>query len=136
MENQTSYLGFKELESWKKASELKIKISVITKNFPPEEKFRLINQIINSSRSITANIAEGYGRYTYTDTRHFFIQARGSATETIDHIITALDEKYITEEIFKELEQLIETIFKLINGYIRYLDKAKTANNKLPIPNP
>jgi len=136
MENQTSYLGFKELESWKKARELKIKISVITKNFPPEEKFRLINQIINSSRSITANIAEGYGRYTYTDTRHFFIQARGSATETIDHIITALDEKYITEEIFKELEQLIETIFKLINGYIRYLDKAKTANNKLPIPNP
>src|SRR5271170_6715425 len=135
MENQTSYLGFKELESWKKARELKMKISAIIKNFPPEEKFRLISQIINSSRSITTNIAEGYGRYTYTDTRHFFIQARGSATETIDHIITALDEKYITEEIFKELEQFVETIFKLINGYIRYLDKAKTANSKLPIPN-
>jgi four helix bundle protein len=61
----------------------------------------LISQIKRSSRSVTANIAEGYGRYTYTDTGHFFIIARGSLTETMEHLTTAYDENYITEQEIK-----------------------------------
>ena len=52
--------------------------------------------------------------------RHFFIQARGSLTETIDHLTIAFDEGYIIETELKELETLCGTIFKLINGYISY----------------
>ncbi len=91
-----NYKGYKELESYIKARELRIDISEFVKKFPASEKFQLTTQIIRSSRSITANIAEGYGRFTYTDTRHFFIIARGSATETMEHLTTAFDEKYIT----------------------------------------
>ncbi len=120
-----NYKGYKELESYIKARELRIEISEIVKQFPNSEKFLLINQIIRSSRSITANIAEGYGRYTYTDTRNFFIIARGSTTETMEHLTTAFDEKYITEEILKTFEEKCETVIKLINGYINYLDKSK-----------
>jgi len=113
-----------------------MKISSITQSFPNDEKFPLISQIKKSSRSVTANIAQGYGRYTYNDMRHFFIQSRGSVTETIDHIITALDEEYINEAICNEVEILAETVFKLINGFIAYLDKSKLTTNKQPIPNP
>ncbi len=111
-----------------------MEISALVKQFPVEEKYSLTPQMIRSSRSITNNIAEGYGRNT--DTRHFFIQARGSLTETINHIIIAFDEKYISELIWKELETLCETIFKLLKGYIRYLDKQKDQpHSKLHNPN-
>lgn len=120
-----NYKGYKELESYIKARELRIEISRIVKQFPSSEKFLLTNQIIRSSRSITANIAEAYGRYTYTCTRNFFIIARGSATETMEHLTTAFDEKYITDEVLKIFEEKYETVIKLINGYINYLDKSK-----------
>jgi len=135
MSDNIIYKGFKELESWKKGRELRMKISALIKKFPVEEKYLLCSQIIRSSRSITNNIAEGYGRFTYSDTKHFFIQARGSVTETIDHLVTAYDEKYITEEELNDLEKHCETIFKLINGYISYLDKQKQPNSKFPITN-
>jgi four helix bundle protein len=135
MSNNISYKGFKDLESWKKGRELRNSISALVKKFPAEEKYMLCSQIIRSSRSITNNIAEGYGRFSYSDTKHFFIQARGSVTETIDHLITAFDEKYITENELNEFEQQCEIIFKLINGYISYLDKQKQPNSKFPITN-
>ena len=120
-----NYKGYKELESYIKARELRITISDLVKQFPNSEKFLLTNQIIRSSRSITTNIAEGYGRYTYTDTRNFFIIARGSTTETMEHLTTAFDEKYITEKTLNILDEKFEIVIKLINGYINYLDKSK-----------
>lgn len=120
-----NYKGYKELESYVKARELRIDISELVKKFPTSEKFQLTTQIIRSSRSITANIAEGYGRFTYTDTRHFFIIARGSTTETMEHLTTAFDEKYITEQELNLFDEKCQTIIKLINGYINFLDKSK-----------
>ena len=120
-----NYKGYKELESYIKARELRISISELVKKFPASEKFQLVSQIIRSSRSITANIAEGYGRFTYTDTRHFFIIARGSTTETMEHLTTAFDEKYIVEDELNLFDDKCQTIIKLINGYINFLDKSK-----------
>ena len=121
-----NYKGYKELECYIQARLLRMYISDLAKKFRQHEKFLLTAQIIDSSRSITRNIAEGYGRYTYTDTRNFFIISRGSVTETMEHLSTANDEKYITEEELKMGEEKCELVFKLINGYISYLDKSKT----------
>ena len=120
-----NYKGFTELECYKHGRELRKSISLQVKNFPKEEKYELASQIKRSSRSITANIAEGYGRYTYSDTRHFFIISRGSVTETMEHLTTAYDENYITEDILKSELDKCETVFKLTNGFIAYLDKSK-----------
>src|SRR5512145_899863 len=106
MNASPGYKGFREVESWKKGRELRKKIAGLVNNFPAHEKFALSSQILRSSRSITNNIAEGYGRFTYTDTRHFFIQARGSVTETMDQLTIAFDHAYITEAVLQELEQL------------------------------
>lgn len=58
-----NYLNFTDLEVYKECRLLRINISNLVKtNFPIEEKFKLSDQILRSSRSVTACIAEGYGR--------------------------------------------------------------------------
>ncbi len=90
--------GFELLDIWKKVRDFKNEIRQLTKTFSSDEKFRLIDQIIRSSRSINALISEGHGRFTYPDQIHYCIQARGSLTETINHLIDAFDEGYLSEE--------------------------------------
>jgi four helix bundle protein len=112
-----------ELEVWKKARILKNEIKVLTESFPPEEKFRLTDQLIRSSRSVPANIAEGHGRYTYKDQLHFCIQARGSLSETLNHIIDAFDCLYITEDQLDYYKSFISELERMLNGYISFLRK-------------
>ena len=97
--------------------------SKISKTFPNEEKCRLTDQIIRSYRSVTANIAEGHGRFHYQDETQFVRQARGSLSETLDHLICALDEEYITDEQYNGLRIQYEVCIKLMNGNIAYLQK-------------
>ena len=49
------------------------------------------------------------------------LNARGSAAETIDHLIIAVDEKYINEEVFQKFKGECEECMRLINGDITYL---------------
>jgi four helix bundle protein len=124
--------SFYDLEVWKKARELKKKISILVKTFPSEEKYRLNDQIIRSSRSVTANISEGYGKYTYKETKQFCIHSRGSLNETLNHLIDAFDEEYITKEQLVYFKNEIEECTRLLNGYISYLKKKM--DEKLPNP--
>jgi four helix bundle protein len=124
--------SFFDLEVWKKSRELKKKISILVKTFPSEEKYRLTDQIIRSSRSVTANISEGYGKYTYKETKQFYIHSRGSLNETLNHLIDAFDEEYITKEQLLNFKNDIEECTRLLNGYITYLKKKM--NEKLPNP--
>ena len=127
-----NYKGFTELDCYKNGRILRKSISELAGKLPKDEKYELVSQIKRSSRSVTANIAEGYGRYTYSDTRHFFIILRGSVTETMEHLTTAFDENYITnDELIVELEKC-EVIFKLINGFIAYLDRSKKIQKAAP----
>ena len=72
------YNDFRDLEVWKKCKELRQKNWELCKQFPKEEKFRLSDQMIRASRSATACIAEGYGRFHYQENIQFCRQARGS----------------------------------------------------------
>ena len=91
---------FEELEAWKSARELRKANSRLAKTFPNDERFRLVDQIIRSSRSVPANIAEGIGRFHFQENIQFCRQARGSLSETLEHLICALDEGYIDEATF------------------------------------
>ncbi|HEU5164532.1 MAG TPA: four helix bundle protein [Chitinophagaceae bacterium] len=122
--------GFEQLELWKKVREFKNEVAKEVRKWPTEEKFKLIDQIVRSSRSINALLAEGHGRFTFADQLHFCIQARGSLSETINHLIDAFDEAYITEErliYFKEKGKEIE---RLLNGYINYLRSQRDGEKK------
>ncbi len=120
--------SFEDLECWKVGTELRRFVSQLIKTFPKEEQFDLTSQMKRASRSVTHNIAEGYGRFHYQENIQFCRQARGSLYELIDQFIVAFDEKYITnEELIKGKEQINKSL-ALLNGYIKYLMKAKNEN--------
>jgi four helix bundle protein len=117
--------NFEELEVWKECRNLRKQISIISKTFPSEEKYRIVDQLIRASRSVTANIAEGHGRYHFQENIQFCRQARGSLTETLDHMICAFDENYITVEQLIDFRNQYTSCLRLLNGYIAYLKKMK-----------
>lgn len=107
-----AYQSFEDLDVWKLARGFRNEISMLIKKFPDDEKYKLTDQIIRSSRSITANIAEGYGRFHYQENIQFCRVARGSLTETKDHLICAFDCQYISEETLSNLNKKYEIIYK------------------------
>ena len=60
-----SFLVLEDLNVWIKCRELKNKLTKLAREFPSEEKYRLTDQLIRASRSVTNNIAEGYGRFHF-----------------------------------------------------------------------
>lgn len=91
------------------------------KYFPPEEKYRLTDQLIRASRAVTAMVAEGHGRFHHKENIQSCRMARGEVSETVDHLTVALDEKYIDENEFNRMTELAPELERLINGYIRHL---------------
>ncbi len=116
---------FETLEVWKEGRMLRKEISVLANTLPFVEKFRLSNQMIRASRSVTANIAEGQGRYHFQENIQFCRQSRGSLYELLDHLTVALDENYVTEEVFYNLKAKTFKTIKILNGYISYLQRQK-----------
>jgi four helix bundle protein len=119
---------FEDLECWKKARRLRIKISELAKTFPNDEKFGLTSQIVRAIRSVSHNIAEGYGRFHFRENAQFCRTSRGSLYEVLDQVIVANEEGYITENVLKEIRKDILENIKILNGYINYL--VKCAENK------
>lgn len=118
---------FEELECYKLARQLRKEVSRFCKALPREEEYRLKDQIIRSSRSISANIAEGYGRHHHQENIQFCRTARGSLTETLDHLIVAVDDGYLTDDQCAAIRGLLEDTWKVLNGYIAYLKRCATA---------
>lgn len=117
--------GFEDLELSKECRRFRNELSKVAKALPSEEKYKLVDQLLRSSRSVTANIAEGHGRFHYQENIQFCRQAKGSLSETLDHIICAYDEGYINDAILDNLRNMYLQCLKLLNGYILYLKKRK-----------
>jgi len=115
-----------DLEAWKLARQFRKDVSVLCKSLPKEERYRLVDQLLRASRSISANIAEGYGRFHFQENIQYCRQARGSLIECYDHFSCALDEEYISQELFNTMDQKHLHLLKVINGYIAYLKKRKS----------
>jgi four helix bundle protein len=93
------------------------------KRLPSEERFDLGSQMRRAVVSCTANISEGYGRFHYQENIQFCRISRGSMYETQDHLITCIDNKYISKEIYDKIWKLSMNAIKVLDGYIRYLKK-------------
>lgn len=98
--------GFEDLKVWQLARQLMIECHKVADALLATERYDLAPQMRSSSKSMMSNIAEGYGRYHYVDSLRFYYIARGSLDETINHIITAHDLRYINEGRFRELYEL------------------------------
>lgn len=122
--------SFEDLECWKACREVRLYIQGIIKKFPEEERFALTDGMRRASYSITENIAEGYGRYHFQENIQFCRQSRGSLYEIKDQLISAYDSRYISNEELLKGRELIKKAMALLNGYINYLNKAKSRNQK------
>jgi len=118
-ENKTKISSFTSLIAWKEAHKLTLLVYKALQRFPTYEKFGLGDQIRRSVSSISANIAEGFGRSTTKDKIHFYYIANGSLTETQNHLLVARDLKYLDDETFKKIAEQTITTSKLINGLIK-----------------
>lgn len=127
-----TFNSFEDLEAWKLARSLKIDIRELIKTFPPDEKYKLTDQLIRSSPSVGANIAEGFGRFHYRDNLKFCRNARGSLLETQNHLIDAFDEKYIDENRLNEFKLKIAHCNKVLNGYMAYLKMQADSKTSQP----
>lgn len=113
---------FTSLNIWQRSNQLALEIYTLCQQIPKEEKYRICDQTIRSSRSVSANIAEGYGRYYYKENISFCQKARGSLDETRSHLIHILDLGLVLKSELKRLIGECLEIRKMLNAYIKYLD--------------
>lgn len=105
---------FKELTVWQKAVALATDVYSITKDFPTEEKFGLTSQIRRSVVSISSNIAEGAGRKSKKEFKHFLDIAYGSASELETQLLIAQNLNFLNSKHYKTLSERINEIQKMI----------------------
>ena len=97
---------------------------------PSEEKWDLADQVRRSSKSVGANIAEGHGHFYYRDRVRFCYNARGSLSETENHLRTARELGYISEQIYRQARDLAGEAQRLLNGNIDYLKHERPGKNE------
>lgn len=110
---------FMDLEVYKLARQLSIRIFEITKRFPKEETFALTDQIRRSSRSIGGQIAEAWGKRDYE--RHFvskLTDSDGEQLETQHWLQTSMDCSYLDEDLGYTLLTDCQRLGKMINSMI------------------
>ena len=122
---QQNIKHFTDLDTWKVNHELVLEMYKTTKDFPKDEKFGLTEQVRRVSSSITANIAEGWGRYHFADKIKFYYHARGSNVEVQNFLILSQDLGYIDKPQIESLKKKVFQGFKVINGLIRATEKQR-----------
>lgn len=115
--------SFKDLYCWKDAHSLVLEIYKITTKFPPSEIFALTNQMRRASVSISSNIAEGFGRQGYKEKLQFYYISRGSLIELENQLLIAKDIKYISQKDYDFINEKINKLHQLINGFIKSTKK-------------
>lgn len=110
--------SFTELEVWKTGHKLVLYIYGLTKQFPKEELFGLTSQMKRSVASITANIAEGFGRRGTKEKEQFYLIAAGSLFELKDQLLIARDVSYVTDLQFDEAAGLANKCHAQLNALL------------------
>lgn len=117
--------GFEDLECFKLALDVIANAHEFARSLPAEEKYDMAPQIRSAAKSITANIAEGYGRYHYLDSLKFYSNARGSLNEVLGHLINAKVLNYCDQEYFDKFYMLIREAERTLNGYMAFVRKQR-----------
>lgn len=125
-ENKKEIRCVEDLEVYKKAHNLTLRLYKITQHFLSEEKFGLVPQIRRAASSINANLLEGSYRLNRREFRQFVGIARGSAGELKYHLLLSKDLKYISDKSFKEIYQELEIITKMLFGLANSLLETKS----------
>jgi four helix bundle protein len=118
--------SFTDLKTWQEGHTLVVLIYQVTKTFPREELYSLVDQMRRAASSVTSNIAEGFGRQGYKEKIQFYYLAQGSLTELKSQILIARDVGYLNTEDFQVIADKTNGAHRLLQGLIT---KSKTFLN-------
>jgi four helix bundle protein len=113
--------SFEKLLVWKEARVLVNQIYQATHNFPASEKYGIVDQLRRASVSVTCNIAEGSGRKTVKDQKHFYRMAFSSALEVLNLCIIASDQEYLSSSGLRNIRNQIDKVTYMLNRLSRSL---------------
>ena len=114
---------FEDIEAWQEARKLvNLAYDAINSNEKFKKDFRLANQIQGAAVSSMANIAEGFARKSNKEFVQYLFISKSSSAEVQSHLYVALDQEYISQEIFKKIYAQAEKVSKLDSGFIKYLN--------------
>jgi len=116
-----------DLDIYQMAEDLSDRVWEICIKWDYFAKDTIGKQLVRSADSISANIAEGHGRYHFNDRLNYCYYARGSLEETKSWISKAIRRKLIKTEI-SEINHAIDLLPKKLNAYIKSIKKAREAN--------
>jgi four helix bundle protein len=116
--------SFEDLDVWKVGREIRKDLYRQANQLPKHEQYCLGQQVRTAAVSLTANIAEGYGRFHFKENVQFCRIARGSAYELLDHLTACKDQGYLGEGEHDSLRGKLTRFIQLINGYIRSIGHA------------
>ncbi len=117
---------FEDMPVWNDAISLAVLVYEITKQFPKEEQFSLTSQIRRAATSISANIAEGFGRKTIKDKLHFYVIAYGSLLEVKNFVYLSTRLDFITESQQSSILDLCVSLQKQINAIMRHMKESSS----------
>ncbi len=121
---------FEELESWKKARKLTNAIYEATGIGGFTRDFCLKDQIRRASISILSNIAEGFERGGDKEFLQFLAVAKGSTGEVRAQLYIAVDQNYLSQDLFVKLSENTEEIGRLLSGLMKYLRNSELKGSK------
>lgn len=116
-----SIKSFENLDAWKLASELAVKVYSVSNSFPDSQRYGLTTQLHRAVVSISANIAEGFGRHATKEYLRFLFYARGSLTETQSHLRIANLLGFLGEPELNELLSFSARVGKTLHGLMRHI---------------
>ena len=126
---------FEDLECWKEARKLVDMVYEAIRNSSSFQKdFRLAGQITGAAVSSMSNIAEGFSRRSNKEFIQYLFISKSSATEVQSEAYVALDQKYISQEVFQKIYKQAERVSRLDSGLITYLleNQKKYRKNQKP----
>lgn len=115
----TTIKTFQDLEVWKKAHAMTLKIYETSAAFPKTELFGLISQVRRSAASVPANIVEGFRRKSLRDSLNFYGTADASLEETKYHLLLSRDLNYVSAKTYAIALGLCEETGKLLTRWIQ-----------------
>lgn len=121
MEDSEKIHSFEQLRVWQMSQTWAVDIYTVTKQFPKDEAFGLTSQMRRAVSSISANIAEGFGRKTNKDKLSFYTIAYGSALETKNFLYLAQKLEYIDNVQLQKLIETADSVQRLLNAFMRPL---------------
>ena len=117
--------SYRDLIVWQKAMALARSAYSISNGLPKSEAYGLLSQIRRAAVSVPSNIAEGHGRLTDSQFRHFMGNARGSLYEMQTQVELAGDLGYLNKDLVSELMEQGREVARLINGLVAALGRGK-----------